>query len=68
MAKDAAYVYYLFIYSSVDVHSDCLHVSYCEQSCSDHRGARVPFESEFCLDICSGVGLLDHMAVLFLAF
>ena len=68
MAKDAAYVYYLFIHSSVDVHSGCLHVSYCEQCCSEHRGARVPFELEFCLDICPEVGLLGHMAVLFLAF
>ena len=26
------------------------------------------FELDFCLDICRGVGLLDHMVVLFLAF
>jgi len=26
------------------------------------------FELEFCLDICPGVGLLDHMVILFLAF
>ena len=26
------------------------------------------FELEFCLDICPGVGLLDHMVILFLVF
>jgi len=26
------------------------------------------FELEFCLDICPGVGLLDHIVALFLVF
>ena len=36
--------------------------------CYKHRRMCYPFELPFCLDICPGVGFLDHMAILFLVF
>ena len=35
-------------------------------STSMNIGIHVSFELQFCLDLCLGVGLLDHMVILFL--
>ena len=44
------------------------HLGYYEQHCYEHRGALCLSEFKFCLDICPGLGLLDHMATVFLGF
>ena len=43
-------------------------LSYCKQCCYEHCGYMYLFELQFCLDICPTVGLMDHMATLFLLF
>ena len=57
-----------FIYSSVDGHLGCFHVLAIVNSAAMNTEVHVPFELWFCLDICPGVGLLDHIVVLFLVF
>ena len=42
-------------------------LGYCEWCCYEHKGACI-FLTRICLDKCPGVGLLDHMVILFLAF
>ena len=39
-----------------------------KHSCYEHREACYLFRLEFCLGICPGVGLLDHMVTLLLVF
>ena len=43
-------------------------LGYCKQYCNEHWGATYLFQLQFSLDICPGVGLLDHMVALFLFF
>ena len=52
-------MYLIFIYSSVDGHLGWFH------ALTVHN-AGVNAAVSFCLDICPGVGLLDHMTTLFL--
>ena len=63
------YIYHIFlIHSSVVGHLDHLHFFALFNSGSMNIDVHVFFEWKFCLDICPGVGLLDHMVVLYLAF
>ena len=45
-----------------------LYLGYYEEHCSEHRGSMYLFQWKFYLDIGPGVGLLDHMLVLYLVF
>ena len=61
--------YFSFIYSSVDGHLDWFHVLAVVNSSAVNIGVHVPFWIIVSnMDICSGVGLLDHMATPFLVF
>ena len=64
-------IYHIFfIHSFIDGHLGCFHVLAVLNSAATNVGVHVFFELEFSFfpDICSGVGLLDHMVTLFLAF
>ena len=64
-------IYHIFLsQSSVDGPLGCFHVLAVVNSAATNVGVHVFFELEFSFfpDICSGVGLLDHMVTLFLAF
>ena len=56
----------LFIHSSVDGHLGCFSVLTIVNSAAMGTEVLYHFELEFCPDICPGVGLLDHMIILFL--
>ena len=43
-------------------------LGYCELCCYEHKGACIFLNYSFGPDICPGVGLLDHMVILFLVF
>ena len=53
-----------FIHSYVDGHLGCFHDLGVEDSATVSFGMHVCFEFWFYWDICSGVGLLDHMLLL----
>ena len=58
-----------FIHSSVDGHLGCFHVSAIVNSAVVYTGVHASFQKlELSLDMCPGVGLVDHMVVLFLIF
>ena len=64
-------MYHLFfLHSSVDGHLGCFHVLAILNSAAVNVGVHVSFELEFLsfLDVCPGVGLLDHMVTLILSF
>ena len=54
-----------FIQSSVDGHLAHFHVLVIVSRIAINIGCMYPFESCFSMDICLGVGLLDHMVALF---
>ena len=62
------YMYHILIYSSVDGYLGCFHVLPIVNSASVNIGVDYLFELYFCPDICLGVGLLDHIVVLYLVF
>ena len=62
------YVLYFFICSSVGRHLSCFHALATVNSAAMNIGVHVSFGIVFFLDICPGVGLMDHIVVLFLAF
>ena len=61
------YVHIFFISLSISGHLGCLHVLVIVNSADMNIGVACIF-LEFCLYICPGVGLLDHMVILFLVF
>ena len=61
------FVYHIFVnQSSVDGHLDCFHVLAVVNSAAMNTGVRVSFCILSFLNICPGVGLLDHMVALLL--
>ena len=63
------YMFHIFfIHSSVTGHLGCFHVLAVLNSASVNTDVHVSFQIMFLLDICPGMGLLDHMIVLFLVF
>ena len=62
-------MYHLFfVSSSVDEPLGCFHVLIIANCAAVNTGVHVSFKLWFSLDIFPGVGLMDLMVVLFLAF
>ena len=63
------YIHHIFfIQFYVDGHLGCFHVSATVNSAAMHIGVHISFKLWFSLDISPGMGLLDHMVFLYLAF
>ena len=62
------YIYHILVHSSVKGHLGCFCVSAIVNSTAMNIGVHIYFQWKFCLDICPGVGLLNHMVVLYLVF
>ena len=61
------YIYHIFfIHSSIDGHFGCFHAYAIVNSAAMNIGVHVLFELWLTLDMCPGMGLLDHMVVLYL--
>ena len=60
--------HFFFIHSSVDGHFGCLPVWAVVNSTAMNTGVHVSFRTCFSLNICPGVGLLDHIVAQFLVF
>ena len=58
----------VLIHSSVDGHLGCFHVLPIGNSAAVNIGVHVSFQMKFCPGVCSGVGLLDPMVVVYLVF
>ena len=68
-APPGKYLYYIFFnHSSFNGHLGFFPVLAIVKSAAMNIGGMYLFELEFCLDICPGVGLLDHMVIRFLVF
>ena len=70
MAEECSIVYMhhiSFIHPSVDGLLACFHVLGIMNCATVNLGVRLFFELQVCSDICPGMGLLDHMVILFLA-
>ena len=57
-----------FIYRFVSGHLGCFHMLAIVNSATMNTGCMYLYKLWFSLDICPGVGLLDHMVALFLVF
>ena len=62
------HVYHIFIHASVGGCLGCFHVLATVSSAAMNIGVHASFGIIFFLNICPEVGLLDHMATLFLIF
>ena len=58
----------IFIHLSVDGHLGYFHVLGIVNSAAVNIGVHLSFKLWFSLDVCPGVGLMDHMVALFLIF
>ena len=58
--------HFFLIHSSIDGHLGCFRVLAIVNSAALNIGMHASFQIRLCQDICPGVGLLDHMAALFL--
>ena len=57
---------HIFSHSFVNGHLGCFHVLAVVNSAFINLGVHISFfKLEFCLDICPGLRLLNHMAILF---
>ena len=59
------YTHYIFFHSSVNAHLVCFHALTTVNSATMNIGVHVSFQI---MDICPGVGLLDHIEILVLVF
>ena len=62
------YTHHIFIHSSIDRHLGWFHVLAIVNSASVNIGCIYVFEQVFSLSICLGVGLVNHVVILFSVF
>ena len=61
-------MYHVFTHSSGDGQLDCFHVLDIGNSAAVNTEVNLSFQVGVLSGMCTGVGLLDHMAILILVF